>query len=98
MFCFLIPIAAAWYLLASAVTFAVYGYDKHKARVFGWRVTERTLHTLELAGGWPGAMLAQRRFRHKWRKATYMLTFRLIVATHVLAWAFLLAVTIWAKL
>ena len=87
---FLLAVAAAWYLLASVATFAAYGYDKHKARFAGRRVTERTLHTMELAGGWPGAMAAQRRFKHKWRKREYMLVFRLIIVVHAMAWALLL--------
>ena len=85
--------AMVWYLLASVATFVAYGYDKHRARANGWRLTERTLHTMEIAGGWPGAMVAQRRFNHKLRKQQYMLVFRLIVAVHALAW--LLIVVLW---
>ena len=89
-------VAATWYTLASVVTFAVYGYDKHRAKHDGWRVTERTLHTLEMAGGWPGAIVGQRRFKHKWRKSQYMLVFRLIVAVHALVW--MLLVVLWWEL
>jgi uncharacterized membrane protein YsdA (DUF1294 family) len=93
--CIALVVIAGWYALASAVTFVAYGWDKHRARADGWRLTERTLHALELAGGWPGAMLGQRRFRHKWKKAQYMLAFRLIVAVHALFWA--LVAVLWVR-
>jgi uncharacterized membrane protein YsdA (DUF1294 family) len=38
---------------------------------------------LELAGGWPGAFLAQRRLRHKCSKVSYQITFWLIVSLHI---------------
>jgi uncharacterized membrane protein YsdA (DUF1294 family) len=75
-----------WYLFLSLATFCMYGWDKHRARVSKWRVSERTLHIAELLGGWPGAWLAQRRFHHKWHKASFMRVFWAIVAVHVLGW------------
>ena len=41
---------------------------------------------VELLGGWPGALLGQRRFRHKTRKRSYQLVFWLIGALHLAAW------------
>ena len=96
MICILFSMSVTWYLLVSVATFAAYGYDKRRAKVGGWRLTERTLHWMELAGGWPGAMVAQRRFKHKRRKGEYMLVFRLIVALHAVAWGLVLVV--WWKL
>ena len=74
------------YALVSIVTFAVYGIDKRRAVCGGRRVPERTLHGLELLGGWPGALVGQRLFRHKRRKLTYMLVFLGIVALHMAFW------------
>ena len=51
------------------------------------RIPESTLHTLELAGGWPCALLAQRLFRHKTTKASYRVAFWTMVALHVTALA-----------
>jgi uncharacterized membrane protein YsdA (DUF1294 family) len=48
-------------------------------------VPEATLHLAELLGGWPGAFLAQRRFRHKTRKVSFQLVFAVIVLLHQLA-------------
>ena len=43
---------------------------------------EASLHLLEMLGGWPGAILAQRRFRHKCAKGAYQFTFWVIVLLH----------------
>ena len=48
------------YAAMSAVTFMAYGWDKRRARTGGRRVPERTLQTLALLGGWPGALLGRR--------------------------------------
>ncbi|KTT07919.1 cold-shock protein [Pseudomonas oryzihabitans] len=76
----------AWYLLASVVTFFLYRHDKQRARDKGWRVPERVLHLGELLGGWPGALIAQQRFRHKTVKLSFRLVFFAIVALHQLLW------------
>lgn len=70
-------------LLMSIVSFLVYGWDKRRASSGGRRVPEQTLHMLALAGGWPGAYLAQRQFRHKTRKLSFAIVFWLVVAVHV---------------
>ena len=80
-------IAAAWAYLAavavmSVVTFVAYGLDKRRARHKAWRVPESTLHLMELFGGWPGALFAQQVFRHKTRKASYLVVFYAIVLLH----------------
>ena len=66
----------------SLLTFWVYAIDKRRAQEGEYRVTEKTLHTLELLGGWPGAFLAQRKFRHKSAKPAFLLIFWLIVSAH----------------
>ena len=63
----------------SAITYGIYAHDKHQAVSAGWRVPESTLHLAELLGGWPGALLAQRRLRHKCSKVTYQIVFWSIV-------------------
>jgi uncharacterized membrane protein YsdA (DUF1294 family) len=40
-----------------------------------WRTKESTLHRFGLIGGWPGALLAQRVFRHKSRKREFQIVF-----------------------
>ena len=66
---------AAWCAAASIITFLVYAIDKSAARRGGWRTPERTLHLLALAGGWPGALLAQQLLRHKTAQLPFRSTF-----------------------
>ncbi len=70
------------YGFMSLVTYAVYAADKAAARRRRCRVPERTLHLLALLGGWPGALLAQRRLRHKTSKSGFRLVLRLTVLLH----------------
>lgn len=63
------------YLGASLVTFIAYAIDKSAAQSGRWRTQESTLHLLALIGGWPGALIAQNRLRHKSRKASFLLVF-----------------------
>lgn len=86
----LLWIAAACAAL-SVITFIVYAIDKSAARRRGPRTPERTLHLLALAGGWPGALLAQRWLRHKSAKASFRRVFWVTVAVNVLGFAMLSA-------
>ena len=78
------------YLGLSAVTFIVYAVDKSAARQGGWRTPEKTLHLLALAGGWPGALVAQRKLRHKSSKQTFrsIFWFTVLLNCAVFAWTF----------
>ena len=76
------------YLLASALAFAAYGIDKASAIGGVWRMPEAFLHLLGLAGGWPGALVAQRVFRHKTRKASFQVTFWIVAGLNI-------ATTLW---
>lgn len=85
-----IPGPLDWRLLAGAslvvslLTFVAYGSDKSRAEAGEWRIPESTLHLAELAGGWPGAFLAQRVFRHKISKLSYQIEFWVIVLIYQL--------------
>jgi uncharacterized membrane protein YsdA (DUF1294 family) len=78
------PLVAFGYAtFVSLLTFAFYARDKKLAQIKGAsRISEATLHTFELIGGWPGAFLAQRIIRHKNAKRSYQHAFWLIVLTH----------------
>ena len=72
----LIPrILLAATLILSPITYLFYGRDKVAAATGRWRTSESTLQLLALLGGWPGALIAQRQFRHKTRKTRFQLTF-----------------------
>lgn len=66
----------------SAFAFLAYRSDKRRASTGAWRVPEATLQLTALLGGWPGAFLAQRVYRHKTAKASFQFVFWVIVALH----------------
>jgi uncharacterized membrane protein YsdA (DUF1294 family)/cold shock CspA family protein len=72
----------------SVVAFLAYALDKSAARNGRWRTQENTLHLLALAGGWPGALVAQQRLRHKSSKTSFLAVFWLTVVLNCggLAW------------
>ena len=55
---------AGVYAGLSCITFLAYAMDKSAAAKGAWRTPEKTLHVLAIAGGWPGALLAQQFLRH----------------------------------
>lgn len=63
------------YVGASLATFIAYAVDKSAARNDRWRTKENTLHLLALVGGWPGALVAQNRLRHKSSKTSFQVVF-----------------------
>jgi len=67
-------------LVVSVVTVLIYAWDKRRARNGGWRVAERTLHGMELLGGWPGGVLARRWLRHKSVKRSFRVRSAVILA------------------
>jgi uncharacterized membrane protein YsdA (DUF1294 family) len=79
------PWVPAVYLAVSLVTAVVYAVDKSAARGGRRRISERTLLTLGLLCGWPGAILAQQLLRHKTTKASFRSSFSLTVVANILA-------------
>ncbi len=60
-------------------TFIAYGIDKRAAVKKAWRVPENDLHMLEFLGGWIGAFLAQKIFRHKTAKKSFQNMYKLMI-------------------
>jgi len=69
----------------SVLAFLAYRSDKRSAEAGEWRVPGATLHLVALIGGWPGAFLAQRAFRHKTSKASFQFVFWIVVLIHQFA-------------
>ncbi|MDQ7731658.1 DUF1294 domain-containing protein [Halomonas sp. SpR1] len=74
----MIPIVA-FYAVVSILAYIIYAIDKKAAIKNRRRVSEKSLHLLGVLGGWPGALLAQQRLRHKTRKTAFQMTFWLTV-------------------
>ena len=87
MFLQVVGFAVMDYLVMSAVTYAVYAYDKAAATARRWRVSENTLHVLSLMGGWPGARIAQVKLRHKLRKSSFMVVYWVTAVLNLVALA-----------
>jgi uncharacterized membrane protein YsdA (DUF1294 family) len=61
------------YAALTLLTLVLYGWDKLQARRGGRRVPETTLHLSALVGGFAGAWLGMRAFRHKTQKPRFAL-------------------------
>ena len=66
--------------VASVLT---YWYDKRQAIHSKRRVPEATLLTLDFCGGWPGAIWAQQKFRHKTKKISFRVKFYLAIGANI---------------
>lgn len=72
-----------WYLIViNVATWVTYGLDKWKAKAGKWRIPERTLLLLALAGGSAGALAGMMLFRHKTRKAKFVAGVPVMFVTH----------------
>lgn len=79
----------AWFIAAiNLLTFAVWGFDKYRARTGGWRVPETNLLLLCALTGCIGAWVGVSVFRHKTQKTAFRI--KLVLATAVnLLWVWL---------
>jgi uncharacterized membrane protein YsdA (DUF1294 family) len=76
----IIALFTAW----NALVFAIFFVDKRAARHGHWRVSEKTLLTLALVAGSPGAVMAQQLLRHKTRKEPFRSILAAIAVMHLL--------------
>jgi len=77
------------YAALSLITFTAYAYDKSAAHKDARRTPEIKLLLLGLAGGWPGALVAQQMLRHKSRKAPFRRVFWATVSINCAAFLWL---------
>ena len=87
------PLILAVYVVGSLFTFIIYAVDKSAAKNGEWRTKENTLHLLSLAGGWPGALVAQQILRHKSKKQSFRSAFWVTVFINCGAFIWLLTPT-----
>ncbi len=81
---------AAW----NIITFLMFGYDKLKAKMDGWRVSEATLIWCAFVMGGVGAILGSKVFHHKTQKTKFKILLPIALLLNIL----LLVLTIlWFK-
>ena len=80
------------YIVMSGVAFSLFYFDKWAAQAGAWRIPELWLHCVEMAFGWPGALIASEVIKHKRKKKSYMTILYIISALHII-----IGVLIWGR-
>ena len=70
-------------LILSIIEAALMGYDKQQSKVNGWRIPEKVLLGLGIAGGALGGLLGMRLFRHKTKKTYFWVIFGIAAFGHL---------------
>lgn len=76
-------------IIINIITFITYGIDKAKARKGAWRIPEKTLIGLAVAGGSIGALAGMSFFHHKTRKPLFKIGIPVILIIEAAAAAWL---------
>ena len=77
----------AVYVVINAIVFAMYAWDKHKAKTDKWRTKESTLLLGALFGPW-GAAIGMKVAHHKTQKTKFKLVYVFLVL-HIILIAYL---------
>ena len=87
-----VPKLLLFYYLALSLTALVYYFvDKSRAQRGAKRIREKSLHFVSLAGGWPGAAIAQQVLRHKSVKVEFRVVYWATVMVNIGALLWLLS-------
>lgn len=84
-------ILTTYALIINAITYLLFGFDKRAAVRGDARIPEKTLLMASALGGSVGAVLAQRRFRHKTQKQPFKALLYSIVTVQMGVLGYLLA-------
>ncbi|QAS54702.1 DUF1294 domain-containing protein [Halobacillus litoralis] len=82
------------YLLMYAVVmniwlFSLMGLDKRRSKRKSWRIKERNLWILALAGGAAGGWSGMKLYRHKTKHKTFKLLFPILAIIHLATLAYM---------
>ena len=69
-------------LIMNFLTWVIYGLDKGRAKSGKWRIPERTLLILAAIGGSVGALIGMLMFRHKTKKAKFVILVPVLLVIH----------------
>ncbi|EEG78701.1 DUF1294 domain-containing protein [Dethiobacter alkaliphilus] len=70
-------------IILNVVTLVLMGFDKHASRNKLWRIPEKLLLLLAIAGGSAGVWFGMKLFRHKTRHPRFMYGIPFIIALQV---------------
>lgn len=73
-----------WYIIISIVSFVVYYLDKVAAENDERRTPEKTLHLIDVLGGWIGASFAHKFLNHKATKAEFRVVFYITIIVNII--------------
>ena len=73
----------AYMSIVSIVLLILMGMDKSRAKNHEWRIADRTLFTLAIAGAAAGGVLGMYLFRHKTRHNRFAFGFPLLAAIQI---------------
>ncbi|MDO4449365.1 MAG: DUF1294 domain-containing protein [Moraxella sp.] len=72
-----------WYVIMSIASFIAYYTDKQYAKTDDWRIPEKTLHIIDVLGGWIGASFAHKFLNHKATKAEFRGMFYITIIANI---------------
>lgn len=73
-----------WYMIISILSFVVYYLDKVAAENDERRTPEKTLHLIDVLGGWIGASFAHKFLNHKATKAEFRDVFYITIIANII--------------
>lgn len=59
-------------IVINIIGFSIMGLDKKRAIHNGWRIKEKTLFLIAVAGGSLGVLIGMKKFRHKTKHASFI--------------------------
>lgn len=75
-------ILIGYLIVVNGAAMILYGMDKWKAKAGKWRIPERTLLLIALAGGSVGALAGMLIFRHKTKTAKFVIGVPVMLVVH----------------
>lgn len=78
-------IIIAYLMIVNIIAFIMFGVDKKRAINDQWRISEKTLLGVALAGGSVGAFAGMQFFRHKTRDLKFKTLIPVFIVAHIAA-------------